>query len=145
MHLSDICLEWEAAWGWEQEHDWVLQKTVPDVGDRATQVESEPCFVKRKGPSRGVLTGSPEAGEEPREWPGYSWGRPRSVPPPRRRPPHPHPVIWSVDTHLRAVLVGWGRDILRGHHRQSGGWGGMLHHGIDSHRGSVAGERGPHR
>lgn len=57
----------------------------------------------------------------------------------------PFPVIWSVDTHLRAVLVGWGRDILRGHHRQSGGWGGMLHHGIDSHRGSVAGERGPHR
>lgn len=95
MHLPDICLEWEAAWGWEQEHDWVLQKTVPDVGDRATQVESEPCFVKRKGPSRGVLTGSPEAGEEPRQWPGYSWGRPRSVPPAQEKataPPSRHLV-----------------------------------------------------
>lgn len=32
-------------------------------------------------------------------------------------------------THLWAVLVGWGRDTLRGHHGQSGGWGGMLHPG----------------
>lgn len=58
-------------------------------------------------------------------------------------PPTPNPRRLSV-THLWAVLVGWGRDILRGHHRQSGGWGGMLHRGMDSHGGPVAGERGPH-
>lgn len=45
-------------------------------------------------------------------------------------------------THLGAVLVGWGRDILRGHHCQSWGWGGMLHHGIDSHGGSVGRREG---
>lgn len=45
-------------------------------------------------------------------------------------------------THLGAVLVGWGRDILRGHHCQSWGWGGMLHHGIDSHGGSVVRRKG---